>query len=363
MELIQNFKKLIEQNPAVQQRLINSFKTMVACCIGIILGLLTHLSMPQWILIAILVVMVTNLRLGGALKKSYLRIAGTAIGAIAASLLLFFLGKNLIYIYIALLILVGLFSYLGTSPTDASQLGLLGAVTSVIILYAQPPSFHVAAERAIENIIGIIIALAVTRWLFPIRSSKVFMTSIQTTLNDLSHLLELFTDPAHDLNNFTPQENSENQIIKNLTEQNVLIKEATTEGKSHKKVMIYTEILQEERKLFRSLYMLKQILLQLSENHRMETLHNPHFKVLIDSVVNSLQQLSQSITKPRTETLDILPSLSQELEAAIKNFETDDLFHQPMYRYTFVFCIQHLIHVTYHLKHLFEKLFKQGIDS
>jgi uncharacterized membrane protein YgaE (UPF0421/DUF939 family) len=360
---IKNLKKLNLQNPAIQQRLINSFKTIVACSIGIVIGLLTHLSMPQWILIAILVVMVTNFRLGGALKKSYLRIAGTAIGAIVASLLLFFLGTNLVYIYIALLILIGLFAYLGTSPTDISQLGLLGAVTSVIILYAQPPSFHVAAERSIENIIGIVIALGVTRWLFPIRSSKVLITSIQTTLNDLSALLEIFTDPAHDLNNFTPQEQFEAQIIKNLTEQNVLIKEVTAEGKSHKKALLYTEVLQEERKLFRSLYMLKQILLQLSESHRIETLNNLYFKTLIDSTVKSLGHLSKFIVTPGLSPLSSLASFNKNLEIAVEHFETDDLFHQPMYRYTFVFCIQHLIHVTYHLNRLFEKLVDQGIES
>ncbi len=122
-----------------KERVIASFKTALACLIGLIIGELLHLSMPQWVLITIVVVMATTIRIGGTIQKSYFRLLGTLIGAVLAAGTLYLLGDQPTIIHILLILLLAVFSYLASSSSDISQFGLLGATTMVMILDARTP--------------------------------------------------------------------------------------------------------------------------------------------------------------------------------------------------------------------------------
>src|SRR5262245_30678746 len=65
-------------------RIINSFKTALACLIGYGLVLWTPLPQSQWIVITILVVMSAQTSIGSLFIKAKMRFWGTVCGAVVS---------------------------------------------------------------------------------------------------------------------------------------------------------------------------------------------------------------------------------------------------------------------------------------
>lgn len=219
-----------------RERLIASFKTALACLIGIFIGDLWHLSMPQWVLITILVVMATSIRIGGTIKKSYLRFLGTVVGALLAAAALLLLGNHPTLIYVLLLMLLAIFAYLASSSTDISQFGLLGATTMIMILDSKTPTLKTAGDRILEIFLGIVIAVLITRFIFPSHAKKLLRSSIASTLKQFQALYELFITKAELTQELlAEQEKIENDMITHISKQNTLLQEAVNEDPRVKK--------------------------------------------------------------------------------------------------------------------------------
>lgn len=352
MILLRNYYTLIKANFS-KESFINSLKTAIACTLGLLLTYPLHLPFPQWVLISIVIVMAANARVGGALKKSYLRVIGTILGAIAASIVILLSGSNFIFINIIMLILISVFAYFACSSSDNSYLGLLGAVTVVITLNSQHPSLSMAWDRVLEITIGVIIAFIVTKFIFPMHASQVLNQSIITTFSELKDLYALFINSQINKESILAQEKHEDKIISNFSKFTTLLDEAISEKSSLNNVAaIYENILIHQRKLFRYLYVLRQSLLEIEDQ-----------QVILKSTVQ--KALNNAILTSFDNMINMASSLQSNKNIIISTEELHkDLFHNEnlphlkihLKLHTFLFCIEHLAQTINELMGLLEKL-------
>lgn len=335
------------------ERLIASFKTSLACLIGIIIGAMFHLIMPQWILITIVVVMSTNIRIGGTIRKSYFRLLGTIIGAFLAAVALFFIGNHSNIIHLLLIVLVGVFAYLASScSTDIAQFGLLGATTMVMILDARAPTLKTAVDRTLEIFLGILIAIVVSRFVFPRHAKKLLHASITNTLKQFQALFEFFVTKELTQDSLTEREKIENNMISDILKQGTLLQEAVNEDpRVKKKRFIYQAIFLLERKLLRSIYMLRQTIVAESAKiqyfSRNEGLFELHHRILdLFDLLNALssKQMSPSTLPPKEE---IYKAIDKVIRLLLKS--TGGAY-RIINIHAFAFCLEHLVGVMYELE-------------
>ena len=313
---------------------INVIKVVVACTIAVLIGYWFKLSVPQWLLISVIVVMSNQIYLGSTLNKSYLRLAGTVIGAIAAVLSIFLLSQHLLIIKIAMLFLIGICVYFTQIGENYAYMSMLAAVTVAVALGTPTPNFTYAISRALELITGVVIAILVSRFIFPIRAKKKIKNLILATLNNLQSLHLLFISKPLEQSDMTEQEELEGKIIKLFTQQSTLIKESLLESKKARlEEPYYKQILFSERKLFRSFYMLRQAL-------TFENVHNAHIIKINGVIQDVLQKLSQELVKNSlSEDNTFCQQISDEIKLFIhENIKNDNIVNY----YAIIFCLQHI---------------------
>ena len=348
----------IQLNKLSKERVIASFKTALACLIGIFIGELLHLSMPQWALITIVVVMATTIRIGGTIQKSYFRLLGTLIGAILAAGALLLLGNQPTIIHILLILLLAVFSYLASSPSDISQFGLLGATTTIMILDARMPTLKTALDRTLEIFLGIVIAILVTRFIFPSHAKKLLRLSIANTIHQFQALYCLFVTKKLTKYSLTEQEKIENNLITDVSKQNTLLQEAVNEDPRVKKYRLtYQAIFLLERKLLRSVYMLRQTI--LTESIQVHNFFQNEDMIKLNQKILNLFDFIYAVCSQQTPTVN-LPSKEALYERIERIVYTLSQSKGPTYRiiniHAFEFCLEHLVNVLYEIEKLIEKL-------
>lgn len=266
MNLFQRFRAYkLDSN-----RIIHSLKTAIAFLIGIfIVRLFNFPQQGQWILVSLLVVMCAQSRVGAIMQKSYMRFLGTVLGASIAGLSLWLAYPNVIAVTLILCFTTALFSYIADSTGYLSEAGPLGAVTTVIILIGQNPSYASAFSRFFEITLGIVIALLVSRFVWPLHSRTQLRSIVMTTLQDLKQLLEQLksissTDAEKDYQDY------EDRVMSRFANQTKLLNEVLDEsfGRS-KSVLIFKNILRSEREIFRCIDLMKNALLNFPESERL----------------------------------------------------------------------------------------------
>ena len=335
------------------ERLIASFKTALACLIGVMIGEIFHLIMPQWILITIVVVMATNIRIGGTIRKSYFRLLGTIIGAFLAAVALFFIGNYPNIIHLLLILLIGVFAYLASSSTDIAQFGLLGATTMVMILDAKAPTLQTAVDRTLEIFLGILIAIVVSRFVFPRHAKKLLHASITNTLKQFQALFEFFVTKELTQDSLIEQEKIENNMISDILKQSTLLQEAVNEDpRVKKKRFIYQAIFLLERKLLRSIYMLRQTILaesaKIQHFSRNEGLSELHYRVLdlfdLLNALSSKQMIPSTFLPPKEEIYKAIDKVIRLL------LQSTGGAYRIINIHAFEFCLEHLVGVLYELE-------------
>ena len=348
-----------------KERVIASFKTALACLIGIFIGELLHLSMPQWALITIVVVMATTIRIGGTIQKSYFRLLGTLIGAILAAGALLLLGNQPAIIHILLILLLAVFSYLASSPGDISQFGLLGATTTIMILDARMPTLKTAVDRTLEIFLGIIIAILVTRFVFPSHAKKLLRLSIANTIHQFQALYCLFVTKKLTKYSLAEQEKIENNLITDVSKQNTLLQEAVNEDPRVKKYRLtYQAIFLLERKLLRSIYMLRQTI--LTESVQGHNFFQNEDIIKLNQQILNLFDFIYAVCSKQTPTVS-LPSKEAIYERIERIVYTLSQSKGPTYRiinvHAFEFCLEHLVNVLYEIERLIKKLDDKQIST
>ncbi|EKD45754.1 MAG: hypothetical protein ACD_69C00155G0002 [uncultured bacterium] len=169
-------------------RVIHGLKTAVACLVGLAIEKYYDWPSGQWVPITIMVVMSAQIHFGGALRKAYMRFLGTVSGVTIVVTVLWFFGGNLEVVFYTVFLASIIFAYIASSHGDISYAGTLGGVTIILILAGQQTGIEIAIQRGFYIVIGIIIALLFSRFIFPIHARDRLRYHVSRTLLNLSKL-------------------------------------------------------------------------------------------------------------------------------------------------------------------------------
>lgn len=291
-------------------RVIHSLKTAIALLFGLLISYLFKLPLQgRWVLITILVVMCAQSRVGAILQKSYMRFIGTVIGASVASFTLWLIYPNVILTILILCVATATFSYIADSPSTWSEAGPLGAVTLIIIVISENPNFYTIISRFLEINLGIIIALLVSRFIWPLHSRMKLRYILIDTLRNLKGLaqqLEKFT-LTHEDTSEKLSEVFESKILNNIGVQKKLFKEVMSEsfGRSNLGVS-FKNTLDAEREIFRCITLMKNALMKFSDQNIF--IFNQH------SEIQKIYQVAQILF---LRSINILKSKDNERETEV----------------------------------------------
>lgn len=260
-------------------RIIHSIKTAIACILGLSLEKYFNWPSGQWVPITIMVVMSAQTRFGGALQKAYMRFLGTVAGVTTTVITLLLFNSDLITMFMVVFIACLVFTYIASNKGDISYAGTLGGVTVLLTLTATNTNALVAIQRGIYILIGIIIALLMSRLVFPIHARDLFRFSVASTLHNLKKLYASTIRINLEDEQQVADLSLETIIIENLAEQPRLIFEASAGSRVFAaKKDIYNDILTTEKRIHRFINLMYGSLREI---------HDPDYsKIYLNSVAD-----------------------------------------------------------------------------
>jgi uncharacterized membrane protein YgaE (UPF0421/DUF939 family) len=340
---------------------INSIKALFACCIGLFLVKIFNLAQPQWVLISIIIVMASQYRLGGAMLKGYARLFATAIGSCIAALIIFLFSDNVFVVYFLLFIFIGVFIYLASNSKDYSYSYALGAVTMVIIVVSNNPQIHSAFDRLFEIVLGVLVAILVSRFVLPIHAEKILHENISKTLELLKEIYRYSIREEKTFSIESEDQNLEEQIIQNLAAQPILLREASTESYHVRQNKFkYIIVLRLERRLLRSIYMLHLTLrVSINKFKAIVTIHE--VKTLHKEIILTIQELAKQADYKKTNfpTTD-LTKMYQEIISQIREVFDQYSFEDKNKIHAYLFCLGHTINLLVRLKKILVEINGKG---
>jgi|GEM_PF-2017930 uncharacterized membrane protein YccC len=323
---------------------MHSFKTALATLLGLWLCDFFHIDNSPWVVLTIIIVMGSQKHFGGALKESYFRATGTILGAIIAFLTLFFAKHNPYAIAAVIFCGVWWFSYIANSKSSIKSAGILGAITITTILITQESTMQYAAMRVIEILLGIVIALFVSKVVFPIHARSHLLNTYANTFRDMVGLYEIMYDDCKVRDKLPRVQKFEENIVNNFSEIQTLIPNSKNEmSRIPFNKAIAESILTYQRRLFRSMIFMYQAINKEPEKFPM--LKNivllTHFN---EELVNIVKRLADSI-----EAKGVLPSMDS-LNLSLVNLEKS-IWEQRQSRSmdilinidTVLFCTKHIV--------------------
>lgn len=312
-------------------RLVHSLKTAIALLFGLLISYLFKLPLQgRWVVITILVVMCAQSRVGAILQKSYMRFLGTVIGAGVASLTLWLVYPNVVLTIFILCVATAVFSYIADSPSTWSEAGPLGAVTLIIIVISPSPNFYTVMSRFLEINLGIIIALLVSRFIWPLHSRTQLRSILIDTLQnlkDLAQKLEDFTF-TNDENIPKPQDILENKILNNIGTQKKLFKEVMSESFGRSKLdETFKNILNIEREMLRCITLMRNALMNFSDQTFL--IFNQHveiqkiYQITQDLFQKNIEALKNKNIEQAIEDVDRFSNRKSQIKSQFKALEFD----------------------------------------
>ena len=151
-----------------------------------------HLHQGYWAVFAALVV--TQANLGASWKAALYRTIGSTCGAVAAALLIPYLGKGPVGVGITLLILGTLFGYLTALHTAFTAAGFTAALILVFGGLGEP--WHMAWLRVLYTVLGALIAFAVGALIWPVRARVGLRQKIANIIDGAGTLYRAVTAAA-----------------------------------------------------------------------------------------------------------------------------------------------------------------------
>lgn len=296
-------------------RLVHSLKTAIALLFGLLISYLFKLPLQgRWVVITILVVMCAQSRVGAILQKSYMRFLGTVIGASVASLTLWLVYPNVALTILILCLATAVFSYIADSPSTLSEAGPLGAVTLIIIVISPNPNFYTVMSRFLEINLGIIIALLVSRFIWPLHSLTQLRYILIDTLQNLKALAQKLEEfiPIDD-DNEKPQEVFENKTLNNIGIQKKLFKEVMSESFGRSNLSeTFKNILDAEREILRCITLMRNALMNFSDQNIL--IFNQHAEV------QKIYQITQGLFQKAIDSLNGKGKGKEQEVNSLENF-------------------------------------------
>ncbi len=218
----------------------------VGCTLGYLLSVWLNLQGGTWVVITVAMVLCTESRTGGILRKSLQRFWGTLLGAAVSIALLALFPEDRQWALVCSLPALLAFGTLLARP-DQNYLGVMAVVTVVMVILEPSSDLGFALQRVLQIVLGLGVVLIVSQMVLPDHARTRLRRSFASVLEDLS---EMAREPG-------PSETIEARIVAGLTEQRKLAPEARMEGE-----LVGPEELDRfmtaERRAFRYLYILSQ---------------------------------------------------------------------------------------------------------
>ncbi len=346
-------------------RIIHSIKTAIGCLMGVAIEKYYDLPSGQWIPITVMVVMSAQTHFGGALRKAYMRFLGTVSGIIVTIMVLFLFGNNIAVILGTIFVVCMIFTYAASSHGDISYAGTLGGVTMLLTLTGQQVSIGVAMQRGLYIIVGIIIALLISRFIFPIHARDRFRYHVATTLRNLQRLyretIQINTQPKQKV---VDAELADIVAADISFEQPRLISEAVAGSLifSANKIF-FTEIIHSEHQLNRLINLIYLSLSQVESvtaiKEHLAAIEDLH-KVIEDSL-DRLADCFEQVTQPQimVNLNDAIDKISQIIEKSPKNYKV----YKTITEYSFAFFIEQILKELENMKQLIAKVNSKSNNS
>lgn len=293
-------------------RSIHSIKTAIACLIG--LALVWYLKWPsgQWVPITIMVVMSAQPNFGGAVQKAYMRFLGTAAGMMIALVTLILLRDHALAVFTIIFLSCIFFTYIASAGGNISYAGTLGGVTVILTLTATQATPLLAIERGCYIVLGIIIALLVSRLVFPIHAREALRFSIASVLR---RLRRMYFETISNATTESGLDHELNAAYRRIVKQTQLLEEAGAGSFyfSKYKKGLFAEVINRERKLYRLINLLgKSLSMQqtkvLQQLVGLEELHTAVEKCLENFAVYF-----------ESAKLQVLPNVTTVLQMVLTN--------------------------------------------
>jgi uncharacterized membrane protein YccC len=151
-----------------------------------------HLPQGYWAVFSALVI--TQANVGASWKASLYRTIGSASGALAAAILLRFIGTGAVRAGIALFILASVFGYLAALHTSFSAAGFTAALILVFGGIEEP--WHVAWLRVLYTVLGAVVAFAVSALVWPVHARAGLRSKLANILQGVGVLYSAVTAAA-----------------------------------------------------------------------------------------------------------------------------------------------------------------------
>jgi len=366
MKIKRYFSKLTF-TPINYYRVIHSVKTAFACLVGLALEKYFEWPMGQWVPITIMVVMSAQTHFGGALSKALMRFLGTVGGIAIVVTVLWVFGDNIVVVCCTIFFAIIIFTYIASGYGDISYAGTLGGVTVILVLTGQHIGIETAIQRGFYILIGIAIALLVSRFIFPIHARDRFRYHVTLTLRNLSRLYAANVQLDESLKkavDSTANSALSFQIADDIANQPRLIHEAVIGSRAFAaNKASFTEILHGEHSLNRlinlmylSLYEADSTIIVKKQLAAVEELHT-----IIVNGLNYLADCLESLQKPQ-----VVVNLSEVLGRITKVVE--DLpektnAHQLIMEHSFLFFMEQIVKELENMRKLIAKVNSNNKDN
>lgn len=288
-------------------RVIHSVKTAIACLIG--LSLVKYFGWPsgQWVPITIIVVMSAQVNFGAALQKAYMRFLGTIAGVSITIITLLLFGTNLFAVFAVIFLACLVFAYIASSNGNISYSGVLGGTTLVLTLASAEANVHYAVTRGFYIVVGIVIALLVSRFVFPIHAREKLRINVAINLRNLRRLYSKTIRILQAQDAVEAVQQLDVQLEKNITDnfaiQPQLIEEAAIGShyfSLHKK-SLFAAVVGCERKIYRLIYFMHKDLYEDKDMRRVirkiNSLENLH--IVIEGILDKLAIHIEDFSPPQ----------------------------------------------------------------
>lgn len=339
-------------------RILHGLKTAFACLIGLAIEKHYKWPMGQWVPITIMVVMSAQTHFGGAVRKAAMRFLGTICGVGISIAVLWFFGSNLLVVFCTIFVTGVFFTYIASSHQDISYAGTLGGVTVILVLTGQQVGIETALQRGFYIVLGIIIALVVSRFVFPIHARDRLRYHVAITLRNLSQLYL----SAVQVKENSPAEDSINidlnsQVIDDITAQPRLVYEAVVGSRmfaSHKE--IYKDIIDSEQSLSRLINLIYLSLREMTTpsiiKQQLSALGGLH--TIVSENLCYLADCFESKITP--QKIDNLGNLLSGITQAVANLPPEKEIRQLLGEHSFLFLIEQVLQELENLRDLIKKV-------
>ncbi len=336
-------------------RAINSLRTTLACLIGYLIVIFSHLPQSQWIVITIIIVMSAQISIGSFFIKAKMRFWGTFLGALAAVAIILLCGNNPVLLAIAFFIAIICFTYTAGTSGDISLVGTLGAVTVAFILLAENTNLIIAFERFTIILIGLLIATGVSYFVFPIRSHSIFLANLHETLSYLQKYFENSFRKS-DKNNESFLDLDEKMTTTFVQQRRLILEMGQELGSRRKDQTIFQEIIQTERRIYRAINLIYYSLNDTTKGRKL-ILSLGEIKYFKKEISDFLLKLSGMVKSKDIQPVDFLAGekislMEEEVKKILSGTEYSAVFDAN----TFLFAAKFLVKELSQLKGTIDKI-------